>query len=507
MLPFLIALPLGLLAAWGINLLLDPKPLFEVQLKENEGAILHLGSLLVFTPGNGVTIYNLKNGEGFNIDESKYYTPISEIEPKLKRTTGKDNSLSREPYVYLARPPKPDPSRQTPYVCVDPLTKRFQPFHGYDEDDRFSTLFGNIYKRSSSCVIRCPLPLNAVLSDAFMPMQSPASLMLGHVSQLTTCSTPYLYSITSIPKKQIVSQFVLDGGWSDAQITISPNGLFVICTRSDASIAKEAFEGMKFSCFWDVHKECWMTNLPEVSRYAHKSPAEFINDDLYVVQSPQSAGSFASDNFDLLNITTGQPLDKLHGISENYFVMKQVMKSDDGSLWYLKRSNGNNSRLTYELKRIKNSSEVESIDKYSWDHAEVGVALTQGLQSIVPNDGQTTLSKFIKDKMGTGVFFKAVEPWIIRPSTSIYDWKSGRTYPGWTGDHRWQISPDSKYLLIVHQISTEKQTKQGTLAQVFQMPLTFYSPWWNKITGTFIAVLIFIFLWRRQTRKLPKPTP
>jgi len=335
-----------------------------------------------------------------------------------------------------------------------------------------------------------------------MPHDSPASLLLEQAAKITPFFSPILHTIVTIPEKHIVSQFVLDGGWGNAQVALSPNGCFVSCIRSDTDITKEAFEGLRFSCFWDVQQDRWLTHLPDVSRRARDWGLTFFNDQVFACQFQQSA---TSDEFNLLDITTGQFLDQLRGISVNYFAMKQVMKDDDGNWWYLKHSD-NKSGMSYSLKRIRNSSEVETIDKHSWDHAEeVGVALTQGLQSIVPRNGETPLSQFIKARVGNSAFYRTLQPWLIRPSTSIYDWKTGQTWPGWTGAHRWYLSKNGEYLSVVFGKWDKNQLVEQYLAQVFRMPLVFYSPWWSRMAGIVTAVLFFVLFWRWQSKRLLKP--
>lgn len=504
LLPLLLALCLGWPTAWLVGKILEPKPVFEVSIAPGYTAMIYQGSLHVSSIIDWSTyLYDLGTGNRLTLLDGKFNTVEDTEEPIITRPTQKITLTDVVPPYYFNFSHERDNKKRNRWIYYDPVTGLSYRFHGYMEDDKYDEVVGNANHRSKYCLLRRHLPFDVLLSGGPTPLDSPASLLLNQVIKLKPLACPSLHTIVTIPEKQIVCSFVLDGSWtSSIGITLSPTGRYVACNRINSEYMKHSYKGDQLHRFWDIQEERWLIPQTEADVLTYTGNGSFMSEELYVGDELLNAYTIH-----LLNIKTGQLLDRSEGISVNYFATKQVVKSHDGFLWYLRRHDNNNSGISYELRSIKNSSKVETFGKHSWDHVKIGITLTQGMQSIVSNDGQTSFLQIFKSRFGDSAFYKILEPWLIRPSTSIYDWNTGSTYAGWNGDHKWQMSNNGEYLLIVDRQTIDEKTTQELLARVYRFPLEFYSPWWHRGAGILIGILTFVIFWRWQTKRLLKPSP
>ncbi|MBL8823506.1 MAG: hypothetical protein JNJ77_13035 [Planctomycetia bacterium] len=475
----------GWLVSIEVGIFLKPVPVFEVTLKPRQTIRFMFDKLMVDSPDRTVICYDLHDWKEHVIN-GDFWTTTDKDQRRMihDQKIAPTQTESNHYFTFSHEAGKRDITR---YVTFDANNRTFSKFHGFDEDDRFETVQGQLHRNYRACVIRRPLPFSSVLSDYFMPCQSPASLIANQVWALQPVHAPCLHSVVSIPDKHVLSQFVLDGRWCYAEIAISLSGKYVVCNRREPSPTDGMMIPFFFMKLWDAQQHRWLSTIPEQLISASSYPAMFLRDQLVLVPLPYSP-AISNDCFQLINSDTGIILDQLNRINADFFIKSQNVTDQQGNLVYLKRG-GDPLGIRMSLMNTNDFNSNEELAEHFWYSQHQGMLMMQGQQSVIFDSNN----------------WKGIVEWLRRvfpilpsislgkPLTGIHDWQSQTTHYPWNGSVHMQRSESGKYLLVVHDYDPKNPYDRKCLAQVFLMPMKFHSPLRSLGTGV-LAGIVCLFL-------------
>lgn len=513
-----LALFLGWIASSAIQWCIDPQPVLEVPLSNGQTASIYMGRLVIANNPKEYSYYRTDNSDQFKLHTGNVFQTDDPAKPLIKEpqkqaseaTNAKPVDKAADERGYLVPNRDLNGNVTNRFDYVDPRTYRRLPFYGYHVDDRFDLPEGMdsfLYRKTRYFLLRRSLPLDVILVGGFMAADFPAPLLLHQVARLQPLSSATLHTIITVPEKKFVSGFVLNGLWKHADINLSPQGGYVACFNEIPDQLRTRYQRDEQCRIWDVRNNCWLIPQPEADILLTAGRTSFMDDDILIHNSIPTKLSPETDSFAMLDVKSGKIIDQLNGITLDYFADKQVRRSADGELYYLRRVTSFGWNKTYELKCLSRDGLVKTMAQQKWDEAEVGVSLTSSLQSVVRHTGHNSLTRFIQDKCRNSTWYQNNAHWFTsEPRTTIYDWTTGRTYAGWRGNHRSNQTHDGESLLIIHDHSGPNNQVIQDLAQLYRLPLIIWSPWWSRCGFMVVSLLVFGLLWQRQCLNQTTPS-
>lgn len=498
--------PVVYLIGWlGANWWLEPKPRYSISFKPETGAqgAYAVGEYLkVFLPRGASTPTGFRYGiyrltDGWHLNEHVFLVDpdASQIATSLKR-------LPVEPYRYDLY--QVDGKSSEKYLLHDQQTGMV-----YDYMDNTSGPYVACMLNSpkTHCITSrrfseaLPLVLFACMVTA---SPSPLACCLGFFP-LTSFPSSYwndavLLSVITVPDKRVVVPCIFNPYRairshihnSTVIRALSPSGRWLIV--GDDS---DRFYDDKLKRHWtnlhlyDTVGRKWLEKIASFDSLVQD--ITYFADELLILHvadenTPRKMVYVHMPSGKVLDTTPRQSLDKFRvcreGNQHDVSYVKKVTTEPKGS------------ELTCCLVSQPGEQSVVGTKQLSFRPDEYSAC--RGCQVYYQGNPRTTIPSWLASYLPEGKLRTTLQEWFNRNRTFIYDFRSNQTLKSWPQNRRGFVSDDGTVLVM-----NEFDDKYVLLsAEVYDLPLPVWSPWWSRGTGIGLVLLFSLLLVRRKGARL-----